>query len=937
MKFESIHVARYGCLAGLSTPDPLPSVVVVLGPNESGKSTFFSLLTDLVYGFRPATRDSHPYAPWSGGDPEAQARLRLDDGTAVEIYRRLASSGRGSVSVNGRREDLRNRALGAADHVSRGMFRNVYALTLAELASLEGESWNIVQDRLVAALGMKGLTPPREVAEAFETAAKKLWRPDNLGKPRVRMLREELTELYKARREAVELDRALRGKEAERVAAGEKLNALAEERSRERGRREVLEDRLARLLPVRRVLVRIAELQAEAGPPDELAGLPPDPVARLAELRDKSAQAVMRVEECEREAAACAETVAAYEGSRDEAVAEAEGRVRRAIDLADTMADLQREVAVAEDRVAEMAARCDEQCAALFDAPLDDVPPGALGAVGVQELEERVGAHERARAKREAERDGDGGGSLMRLAGARKPGRGRLVVGLAGVVAGLALGAWRLLYPDMTVVLAGVAVGAGVAGSAAVLLGAAGLVVLVVRQGAVRRYDRYRRAVAEAEKRRAKRLAELAREEEGAAEAVARVVAGLPVRRSLLAAPGLELATGIGRMIELLDRLGERRRVLEERRRGVAEAEAEIGGVREWVEGWGGGGGGGVGAVVGAGEEGGGGAGGLRGLLEAALKARETAGVARRQMERIAGERAEAEAGRAAAALEVEAFEGVLGAFAEGDPDGGAGVAGGRLAARRRAQGQRAELEAEHANLADIEAEVAAAEAGGEGWGDLRDRLNAIAAAEDRVAGETAELQGVVGRLDTEVRRLREGETVAVVEGRIEAVKEQVREAKRGRDRAFVIARLVRQADRSFRDANQPELLLRAGRYLGKVTRGRYDRIEMGDVGDESFYLREPSGDRRIRVGETTSQGTKEQVYMALRLAIVNHLDGDQERLPIFMDETLVNWDAWRRDQAFDLLEQLAAERQVFIFTCHPAMAAEMEDRGGKVIPLAQD
>ena len=53
------------------------------------------------------------------------------------------------------------------------------------------------------------------------------------------------------------------------------------------------------------------------------------------------------------------------------------------------------------------------------------------------------------------------------------------------------------------------------------------------------------------------------------------------------------------------------------------------------------------------------------------------------------------------------------------------------------------------------------------------------------------------------------------------------------------------------------------------------------------------------------------------------------------MDETLVNWDAWRRDRAFGILERVAGERQVFIFTCHPAMAAELEDRGARIIALA--
>jgi len=914
-------VARYGCLAGLATPDPLPSIVVVLGPNESGKSTFFSFLTNLLYGFRPATRDSHPYTPWSGGDPEGQARIRLDDGDVVEVYRRLTSSGRGSVSLNGRKEDIRNRPLRAVTHVNRGIFRHVYALTLAELASLEGESWNIVQDRLVAALGMKGLTPSREVAAAFELEANRLWRPDNRGRPRVRVLTEELNELYEARHGATELDRALRAKVAEKLATEEALAALAEKRSRARTLREMLEDRLARLLPVRRDLIRIEELRTAAGPLDALENLPADPPGHLEELANVRAEAGIRFEDCVREAAVCSETVEVYAGSHFEAVAEAEARIRRTIAQMEAMADLQRDVVLAEEEVAEMTRRCGEQAAALFDVPLKEVPLDALGALPVQTLVERVGAHERAQAKLQAENERERGRSLMQLPSVMKPRAGRLVGGLAAVVAGLALAAWPLMYPDMTLLLAGVPVSAQVALSAAVLLEVTGWILLILRHDAARRYRKYRSAVAEAEKRRAEHLAQLAAQEKGAAEAVAEVVAGMPVKPSLLATPGLELPAGIGQMIELLDRLRERERVLEERRQKAADAQVEIRQVRVWVS-------------ARAGGEAATDAESLQQLLDEALKVRETASVAHLQLDRIEARRVEAENERDAAAVEVEAFEAVVQAFAEGDAEEGARVAAARLDARRRADELREELEAEHADLAGIENEIATAGAEGETWDDLRDRLDQVALVQDRLTGEAEELRAAVGRLDTGIGHLREGETVDAVAGRIQVLKEQVREARRGRDRAFVIARLVREADRRFRDANQPELLLRAGRYLRQITRGRYNRIEMGDTGDESFYLREPSGDRRIRVGETTSQGTKEQVYLALRLAIVNHLDSGKERLPIFMDETLVNWDAWRRDQAFDLLEQLAAERQVFIFTCHPAMAAEMEDRGGKVIPL---
>jgi len=162
MRFEAIQIGRYGRLAEIRTPeDGLPPIVVVLGPNEGGESTFFSFLTTLLYGFSPATREAHPYTPWSGEDAEGRAQLRLDDGTAVEIHRRLLSTGWGRMSVSDRTEDIRNQPLPAVSHVPRPVFNQVYALTLAELAGLEGESWDLIQDRLVGAMGSSDLVAAR--------------------------------------------------------------------------------------------------------------------------------------------------------------------------------------------------------------------------------------------------------------------------------------------------------------------------------------------------------------------------------------------------------------------------------------------------------------------------------------------------------------------------------------------------------------------------------------------------------------------------------------------------------------------------------------------------------------------------------------------------------------------------------------------------------
>ncbi len=950
MKFESVHIDRYGCLADLSTgEEALPSIVVVLGPNESGKSTFFSFLTTLLFGFHPANRAGHPYTPWSGGSPEGRGRIRLDAGGVQEVHRRLTSSASGRLATDEGGRNLANRRLPAVEHVTRAVFRQVYALTLAELAGIEGESWALVQDRLVGAMGVKDVRPARTVAGEFEAEANRLWRPDNRGRPRVRVLRSEIADLNERRRDALELDRMLRAKAGEKAEAEQALGELREEGKRQRGRRELMEDRLNRLLPVRRALARIEELRRAAAGygaepdglpqgsggrpqghgeapgdtgelPEALRGLPADPVGRLEELRDRRREAGVRIEQLDHEAALGNESVQDYR-DRYEKVAAIEEEVRAAAAHMNSMPDRKRDVEAAEAEVRALEARCLEQGAALFTVTWGEVPRDDYADIDSAELREQVVVAQKSRERLLAHQAGKGGGGGPPELS--KPGWGSIAAGLVLLAGGLALVGWWYLYPDIVFeTLGGTRITAAFALSASIFVGGGGLVTLAARAARAMRYKQYRIAVKEAEGRRAERVALLKGKEEDARGTVRAMVSGLPLKESLVETPGLDLPNGIEKLAELAERLQERKDELERRRERVERGVDQIASVRKALS-YHSGGETPVAARV------------LNSLLDAALKAREGARAAEQQLERIEAERADAEAVRATATQELHDLEARLAGFADGDPDRGGEVAAERLQSWRRAGELRRELERTHPELDGLVAEITAAEADGESWEALREGLDELHALRERRTRRAGELQGTIARLATEIEHLEDGETADTIEGRIEVLKEQVRDAKEGRDRAYLLARLVREADRRFREENQPELLKRAGRYLGEVTRGRYDRIELGDPGDESFYLREPSGSATRKVGEALSQGTREQVYLALRLAIISHLDADRERLPLFMDETLVNWDAWRRDRAFGILERVADERQVFIFTCHPAMAAEMEDRGARVIPLA--
>ena len=94
------------------------------------------------------------------------------------------------------------------------------------------------------------------------------------------------------------------------------------------------------------------------------------------------------------------------------------------------------------------------------------------------------------------------------------------------------------------------------------------------------------------------------------------------------------------------------------------------------------------------------------------------------------------------------------------------------------------------------------------------------------------------------------------------------------------------------------------------LTGGRYDRIRLG----ENFTL-QTGADRETTLREALwrSDGTVDQLYLALRLAVAEALT---EQAPLILDDALVRFDETRMEAALSLLSRMAEGKQVLLFTC---------------------
>ena len=137
-------------------------------------------------------------------------------------------------------------------------------------------------------------------------------------------------------------------------------------------------------------------------------------------------------------------------------------------------------------------------------------------------------------------------------------------------------------------------------------------------------------------------------------------------------------------------------------------------------------------------------------------------------------------------------------------------------------------------------------------------------------------------------------------------------------------AMLLQWAIDRYRRENQAPLLKRAGELFKIVTGGSFSRlqVEFDDRDNPHLTGVRPGGNTVPVSGLST--GTADQLYLALRIASVEHYleppDAPSERpvaLPFVADDLFINFDDERAAAGFKLLGELSRKTQVLFFTHH--------------------
>ncbi|MDO4630155.1 MAG: hypothetical protein Q4C70_13330, partial [Planctomycetia bacterium] len=127
--------------------------------------------------------------------------------------------------------------------------------------------------------------------------------------------------------------------------------------------------------------------------------------------------------------------------------------------------------------------------------------------------------------------------------------------------------------------------------------------------------------------------------------------------------------------------------------------------------------------------------------------------------------------------------------------------------------------------------------------------------------------------------------------------------------------RLMETVQKTYQQKRQPKTLECASEFLREMTNGKYVKVWTPVDEDLLFVQRQDEVD--FLPGQL-STGTRELLYLAIRLALIEEYRRRNIHLPIILDDVLVNFDRVRATSTARVLTKFAGNgTQIFFFTSH--------------------
>lgn len=151
------------------------------------------------------------------------------------------------------------------------------------------------------------------------------------------------------------------------------------------------------------------------------------------------------------------------------------------------------------------------------------------------------------------------------------------------------------------------------------------------------------------------------------------------------------------------------------------------------------------------------------------------------------------------------------------------------------------------------------------------------------------------------------------VDARLDQLQEEMLAAETDYAALDVALEALQEADDQLQSRLSPQLSQKAGDYFSRLTQGQYTQVSLTRNLEVAVREGDSLADRPLAY---LSQGTADQLYLALRLALADLLLPQPDACPLILDDAFLTFDDQRLTLALEVMTELAQSRQVLLFTC---------------------
>jgi uncharacterized protein YhaN len=183
---------------------------------------------------------------------------------------------------------------------------------------------------------------------------------------------------------------------------------------------------------------------------------------------------------------------------------------------------------------------------------------------------------------------------------------------------------------------------------------------------------------------------------------------------------------------------------------------------------------------------------------------------------------------------------------------------------------------------------------------------------------EKSEVSETIGAERTELRRMDGSGQAAEAQEQVEHLLARIRNDAEQFIRLRIASVVLRKSIDRFREQSQGPVFQRASDLFGELTLGSFSglRADYDDKGNAVLIGVRPDDQRTVGVNGM-SDGTCDQLYLALRLALLESYFAHNEPIPFIVDDILIRFDDDRAVAALNALARLSEQTQVIFFTHH--------------------